>query len=121
MKRTVVSALVLVMFGLGSTALAAPKGPKGPPAKAEILHCGCAMTPAGLGMEYKLISVSSRAKGHAKHVSGSIDSCSGDGINYYDFVRTGDDCQVSGPAVSGLDACTTEQPFDACGVAMTPP
>ena len=118
MKRTLLSALVLVMFGLTSTAFAAPKAPKGPPAKAAILHCGC--TADGLGMEYKLISVSSKAKGHANHDVGSIDSCSPDGINYTDFVRTGADCQVSGPAINGVGACTTELEFDPCGAPAGP-
>lgn len=121
MKPAIFTCVVLSMLAVSAMAVAAPKTPKGPPAKSAILHCGC--TEDGLSMAFKQISVSSKAKGHGNHVAGSFDSCSPDGINYSDFVRTNDDCVVSGPLFGGLDACDEgagQVVGGLCGAASAP-
>lgn len=91
-------------------------GKDGPPGKEKVtlLHCGCAED--GTRLEYVEINVSSRSKGHKKHVAGSFDSCSDDGENYRDFVRTGSDCQLDGPDMGDEIAyCDGQVAGDECG------
>ena len=120
MKRTIIASLVTLAFGAAGTAIAAPKGPKSPPQKTAILHCGCADD--GSGMEYRRISVSSKSRGHRNHVPGSIDSCTSNGVDYFDFVRTKADCHLSGPALVGVTEACVEADDDvegaSCGVAL---
>ena len=107
-RLTSIIALASVM-GLGaSVAVAAPGGPHG---KAAVMHCGCNL--AGNDMEYKVISISSKSRGHDAHVIGTIDSCF-DGIETYtDVVRLGGDCQVGGSDLG--------DPIDRCDMMTTPP
>lgn len=67
---------------------------KSKPEKVSILHCGC--PDAGDYMYYVEIRVSSRSKGHLKHDSTSVASCSDGSDNFFDFVRAGSDCQLEG-------------------------
>ena len=118
-KMTTIIALASVM-GLGaSVAVGAPGGPHG---KAGVMHCGCNV--AGDGMEYKEISISSKSRGHDAHVAGSIDSCF-DGLETYtEVIRTGSDCQLSGPALGDpIDACGDIAPAlgEDCGALVTQP
>lgn len=93
------------------------KGQPNKPEKVSILHCGCADT--GDMMHYVEIMVSSKSKGHKKHVAGSIDSCSDGSDNFNDFVRSGSDCQLTGTPIDGMDACTNDQmAASECGTAV---
>lgn len=99
--------------------------PKNPPGKANkpnkvtILHCGCADD--GGPMQYVEIQISSKSKGHFNHVAGSIASCSDGTDSYFDFVRTGSDCQVvddeSEPWKS-MEPCGDRIATDVCGEAV---
>jgi hypothetical protein len=89
---------------------------KNKPSKVTILHCGC--TDAGDVMEYVEIQVSSKSRGHLRHVGGSYASCSDGSDTYVDFIRTGSDCQVDdGTAkLDGLEFCNDKQfPMAECG------
>jgi hypothetical protein len=91
-------------------------GFKGSPEKANILHCAC--SDAGDRLEYIEIQISSKSKGHVKHTAGSIDSCSvGDDI-YQDFVRSGSDCLIDGPELSGYPACGDKVALQECGTPV---
>jgi hypothetical protein len=71
-------------------------------------------------MVYEEISISSRSRGHDAHIVGTIDSCF-DGVEESDFVRTGSDCQISGPPLGDPIAdCGEDGPFagDVCGVPV---
>jgi hypothetical protein len=106
MKMIGLMVMSLVFVGVSSPALA--KAPK-----ATILHCGC--NEAGDGMQYWEIEVSRNSGGHRNHVVGSVDSCF-DGVDTFtDFVRTGDDCKVSGSGVNYLNSCEEETEGDDCG------
>lgn len=117
MKHAFVLPVALLTLGFAATALSAP------PAKSSILHCGCAED--GLSMVYKEISVSSKSSGHDAHVATSPDSCFVGVVEdveiYFDFVRTGSDCQLSGPPLGDpiADCSTFEDPGpvagDTCG------
>ena len=67
-------------------------------------------------MEYVEISVNSRTRGHDQHVIGTVDSCF-DGIDTYtDVMRTGTDCQISGPPLGDpIEDCNGPAEFDDCG------
>jgi hypothetical protein len=99
-----------------SVAVAAPNGPAG---KASVLHCGCNL--AGDGMEYTVISINSKSRGHDAHVAGTIDSCF-DGVEIYtDIVRTGADCQIDGPELGDpIALCDENSPSagDVCGTVV---
>ena len=99
-----------------SAAVAAPNGPAG---KATVLHCGCNLT--GDGMEYTVISINSKSRGHDAHVAGTIDSCF-DGVEIYtDIVRTGADCQIDGPELGDpIAPCDDTSPVggDVCGAVV---
>jgi hypothetical protein len=96
-----------------------PKKEKGKPSKVTILHCGC--SDAGDFMEYKQIQVSSKSRGHLRHISGTHASCSDGTDTYQDFVRNGSDCQIDdgAPELEGMDFCnpdsTAKQPGETCG------
>ena len=101
--------LTLAISAVASTAYAAKE-------KTSILHCGC--TEAGDAMVYEEISVSKNSKGHKNHLATSTDACvSGYDIEgsplFTDFVRTGDDCSLSG-SLDGLISCAE---FDVPPVA----
>jgi hypothetical protein len=88
--------------------------------KTSILHCGC--TEAGDAMVYEEISVSKKSKGHKNHVATSADACfvgyENDLPLYQDFIRTGDDCTLTGN-LDGLSTCasfnTPPNAEDPCG------
>ena len=119
MKRLIALGIFVACLGAASLAIAHDKECKAPPGhggdkvrpekpeKVAILHCGCADT--GDVMHYVEIQVSSKSKGHKKHVAGSIDSCSDGTDNYIDFVRNGSDCQLTGNAIDGMEFCSDDQ------------
>lgn len=110
MKKLTACFVCLFTFaGLASPAIAAPPG------KANILHCGCVVDEEGnLAMAYINANVSNRARGHAKHGAGTIDSCF-DGVDtFVDFQRTSGDCQIEGK-LPGLPACEAEVDGGICG------
>ena len=120
-KMTSIIALASVM-GLGaSVAVGAPGGPHG---KASVMHCGCNL--AGDDMEYKEISISSKSRGHDAHEVSSIDSCF-DGVDTYtELIRTGSDCQLSGPALGDPIGDCINNPVppvagEDCGALVTQP
>ena len=99
MKKLV---LTLAISAMASTAFAAAD-------KTSILHCG-----VGYGddsMTYVEISVSKKAKGHYRHIAGSIDSVDtglldeNDEPIFVDYVRTGSDCVVGEEAWGDLESC----------------
>ena len=109
--RYVFFALSALVLGTAGVAVA------GPPLKSTILHCGCNET--GDAMEYVEITISSKSRGHDQHVAGSIDSCF-DGVDIdNDVVRTGSDCQLSGPPLGDpIDACDTQDVGQVCGALV---
>lgn len=108
-KLTACLVCLLAFAGFATSVMAAPPG------KANILHCGCVVDEEGnLAMAYINANVSNRARGHAKHGAGTIDSCF-DGVDtFVDFQRTNDDCQVEGN-LPGLRACEAEVDGGLCG------
>jgi hypothetical protein len=118
---------MILCCGLAPVALAGPPECVGPPGdkgphgnagkwKVTLLHCGCAED--GAGLEFVEITVANRSKGHLRHVAGSFDSCSTDGETFFDFVRTGSDCQIDdGQALIGdeIAYCTNQETGQACG------
>ena len=74
--------------------------------KVEIAHCGCNYD--GSGLAWKLIKVSTRAKGHLKHTAGSSATCI-----YLDeevsYVRGAADCRIANGeppnTISELEDC----------------
>lgn len=115
MKHALISSLLLVTVGFSASALAVP------PAKSSILHCGCAED--GLSMAYTAITISANSSGHDAHVATSPDSCFVGLIEdvevYNDFVRTGSDCQLSGPPLGDpIAACDTQLEDDVCGAEL---
>ena len=98
-----------------------PKNPPGQakkPTKVTILHCGCA---DDFGpMKYVEIQVSSRSKGHLRHIPGSIASCSDVADTYIDFIRNGSDCQVDdgSEAWGSMESCEDRIAGDECGIAV---
>ena len=119
MKKLIVSLTCLSALGFAGTAMAQP-----PHGKATIRHCGCVLDANNVvGMAYVDVNVSSRAVGHRQHTEGTVDSCVGeDGVTLFDFTRTGSDCQLSGPSVSGVDQCgdTPPDPGSSCGTEVLP-
>ena len=111
-----VTSIVVMASSMGWMATAAMAVPNGPADKATIMHCGC--NAAGNGMQYTEIAVNSKSRGHDAHVAGSIDSCF-DGVETYtDVIRTGNDCQLSGPPLGDpIDQCVDPIPVtgDDCG------
>lgn len=71
-------------------------------------------------MEYVEIRISSRSRGHLKHVAGSIDSCAPEGSEEFsDFVRVGSDCQLDGPSLGeDIAACTDQIAGQECGTGV---
>ena len=148
MKKLTLMLLSLVLAGFAGSAMAG-KPDCGPatgapgmgvptmankPEKSTILHCGCEWDDLGLvaSMVYKEITISSKSRGHDGHVAGTIGSCYAGQIEvsidvyedvFVDFVRNGDDCQLSGPPLGDpiLD-CTEFDPMpvagDPCGVEV---
>ena len=119
-KLTALTSIIALVSAMGgaSIAVAAPNG-HGPAEKAAVLHCGCNL--AGDGMEYTVISINSKSRGHDAHVAGTIDSCF-DGVEIYtDIVRTGADCQIDGPELGDpIAPCDDTSPVggDVCGAVV---
>jgi len=107
-------ALSIAVSALASSAYAGGE-------KSTILHCGCSELEEGIPvvMEYKEISVSSKNKGHQRHVVDSESTCV---IGYLEdetpivqvFARTGDDCGELG----NLSACSGQIAGDVCGTPV---
>lgn len=102
------------------------------PSKVTILHCGCTYDEVnGPSMAFVPIEVNRKARGHAEHGYGSVESCYAgttevaEGVfedRYADFVRMADDCQLAGSMslrepilrCEWLDEAMP-QPGDPCG------
>ena len=128
MKKLSIVMLSLILIGMAGSVWAEKK------AKSEVLHCGCVWDDIGevATMEYKVITISAKSRGHDAHVAGSIDSCKDGEIfneetqlwedTFSDFVRNGDDCQLSGPPLGDpiLDCEGEPAPVagDSCGVEV---
>lgn len=126
MKKLSIFSVVLFALVMAGPALAEPK------AKSVILHCGCTWDGFAAGMAYGENTVSAKSRGHDGHLVGSIDSCYsgeievGEGIFepvFTDFVRNGDDCQLSGPPLGDpiADCSSFEFPpaaDDPCGTEV---
>ena len=111
MKKLTAGLVCLLAFGFASTVIAAR------PAKANILHCGCAVDDAGiLGMAFINANVSSKARGHNKHDAGTIDSCFDGDDTFIDFQRTADDCQKGVTPLGNLALCVDEMAGTSCGI-----
>lgn len=92
-------------------------GDRGHPEKVTLLHCGCSDT--GDAMYYVEIQVSSKSRGHLKHVAGGIESCSDGSDTFTDFVRSGSDCQLAGPELDGLGMCSDDKAaMQECGTIV---
>jgi len=119
MKKLTIALIAICTLGLAATVVAAP------PAKSTILHCGCQWDGLDASMNYEEITISSKSRGHDAHVVGSIDSCyTGDeevevGVfepTFQDFVRNGDDCQLSGPPLGDpIASCDSFDPEPVAG------
>ena len=132
MKKLTPVLLSLVLFGFAGSAMADKPAdkPGGKPEKSTILHCGCNWDGLAASMVYKEITISSKSRGHDGHVVGTVGSCYAGQIDlgedvyedvFVDFVRNGDDCQLSGPPLGDpiLD-CAGFDPVpvagDLCGI-----
>jgi hypothetical protein len=92
-----------------------------PHGKAAILHCGCVLdADDNVGMAYVEISVSSKAKGHTKHAIGATESCVTADGGLADFVREGEDCQLGGSELVGLQQCGGQTAGGSCGSQVLP-
>jgi len=70
-------------------------------------------------MEFVEINVSSKSKGHRHHQAGSIESCSDGADSFTDFVRSGSDCQLDGPALGDEIAfCSDQVALQECGTEV---
>ena len=139
MKKLAFVLLSAVLFSFAGMAMAEKpndKGcgppddkPGGKPEKVTLLHCGCEWDGVEATMVYKEITVSSKSKGHFKHVAGSIDSCYAGQVEvdvgvyedvYLDFVRNGSDCQLDGPSLGEpiLDCTEGLAAGEPCGVEV---
>ena len=125
MKRTLSLLIAVFAVLVAGNVLAEPKP------KSTILHCGCTWDGFEAGMAYGENTVSHKSRGHDAHVAGSIDSCYtgdvevADGVfeaTFSDFVRSGDDCQLSGPPLGDpiLDCPDEDGPEagDTCGAEL---
>lgn len=125
MKKLTIVLLSLVLIGMAGSVWAVK------PAKSEVLHCGCVWDDFGevASMEYKVITINSKSRGHDAHYFGSMDACfagqvlEGDilvDVNI-DFVRTAPDCQLAGPPLGDpIDFCTTQEEADAALLEVPP-
>ena len=126
MKKLQTLLIGLCLFVVAAPVLAEPKE------KSVILHCGCTWDGVYAGMAYGENTVSAKSRGHDAHLVATVDSCyNGEvetspgvfGPSFADFVRNGDDCQLSGPSLGDpiLD-CEGFAPEpiagDACGTAV---
>jgi hypothetical protein len=111
MRHVIISLLFVLSLCVSGAVMAAPKE------KSLVLHCGC--TEAGDAMQYTEILISANSKGHDEHLIGSVDACF-DGVETYtDFVRSGDDCQISGPGLGDpIALCGEQLAGDACGTEV---
>jgi hypothetical protein len=104
------------MSAMASTSFAAAN-------KTSILHCGVEY--GDDSMTYVEISVSKKAKGHYRHVAGSIDSVDTGSLDendepiFVDYVRTGSDCVVGEEAWGDLEPCGELQTAGAVCGAMS--
>ena len=88
----------------------------------QIRHCGCVYDSlTGVDMVFHDVLVADKSQGHRNHLVDSEDLCfAGLDINeeptYELWVRTADDCMISGANV-GLAACgdTPPEEFSNCG------
>jgi hypothetical protein len=125
MKKLTLVLLSLVLLGFAGSALAKKD-------KSTILHCGCAWDELAPSMVYKEITISAKSRGHDAHVVGTIGSCYAGQAEvepgvfedvFVDFVRAGDDCQLSGPPLGDpILGCDEYDPAplagDLCGVEV---
>ena len=126
MKNLTLILVVFLTFTFAGSTLAAPKP------KSTILHCGCTWDGLDSGMAYGENTVSHKSRGHDAHVAGSIDSCYDGDVEveegifepvFTDFVRNGDDCQLSGPPLGDPIGACADFEFppvadDACGTEV---
>jgi hypothetical protein len=116
MKNLIISLFSLLLIGFAGTALAKKD-------KSIILHCGCAWDGEVASMVYGENNISSKSRGHDAHLVGTVDACKdGEVFNeetqlwedtFSDFVRNGDDCQLSGPPLGDpIFACVTQEEVD---------
>ena len=124
MKKLTLILFSLVLIGFAGIVMAEK------PDKSTVLHCGCAWDGEFATMVYGEITISAKSRGHDAHIVGSIDSCKdGEVFNeelevwedtFSDFVRNGDDCQLSGPPLGDPILACEGDPApvagDACGV-----
>lgn len=103
--------------GVGPPDFAGPPEGNGRPAMVTLLHCGCADD--GNRMEYVEIRVTSKSRGHLNHQAGTIDSCSDGTDTFRDFVRSGSDCQLDGPALGdAIGFCSDQLALQECGTEV---
>lgn len=121
--------LSILLIGLMLLVLAGPTLAVKPD-KSTILHCGCVWDgDVTATMEYKELNISAKSRGHDAHVVGSVDSCKDGEVwnditevfddTSSDFVRNGDDCQLSGPPLGDpILGCVGPAAGDSCGVEV---
>lgn len=125
MKMLSLVLLSILLMGVAGVTMAAK------PDKSTILHCGCDWDGEFASMIYSENTISAKSRGHDGHVAATIDSCYAGqeevdaGVFadvYVDFVRSGDDCQVSGPPLGDpISDCPLESPpvaGDICGAEL---
>ena len=123
MKKLSILLIGLMLLVFAGPTLAAK------PEKANILHCGCAWDGSVATMEYGANNISAKSRGHDAHIAGSIDSCKDGEVwndvtevfddTFSDFVRNGDDCQVSGPPLGDpILVCEGPVVGDSCGIEV---
>ena len=96
------------LIGFSSTAWAVK------PTETLIAHCGCNFD--GDAMEWQIITVNPKSRGHQNHEVDDTEECRDpDGLNPVFLDRDFDDCELLGQ-LPGLEACAeVYQQDDSCG------
>lgn len=107
MNKTIFTALAITAFTLSATTAFAG-GPK-----TSLAHCGCNAN--GDDLEWQIINVSSKSKGHQQHLAGDMETCvvtddAGIIVMETNFERGESDCIISG-TLENVGNCPTAIPF----------
>ncbi len=102
MKKLSLILICLAMFAYTSTAFGDPPG------KTVVAHCGCNFD--GTDLEWVFLDVSTKSKGHQRHLDGDFESCNDESGSFVDiYERDFDDCDLIGEdGLGGVATCGTD-------------
>lgn len=103
MNKTILTALAVTTLTLSSTTAFAG-GPK-----TALAHCGC--NAEATDLEWQIINVSSKSRGHQRHLAGDMETCvvtddTGAIVFEVNFERGESDCIISG-TLENVGLCPT--------------